>query len=149
MRQYGLNMIAHTIQDPENIRSNNEVAKAQLKARLKPDSIPGPGAYQPEKLPPIGAASPRPAALEGPAWVKTIVDSRVMSKLGRRDRNAPSKALAFDSSSPRFKHGSDLAMVHARSRTLDCSKEDLSKPVYDLQMLEGPQVKVRNQLQTN
>ena len=98
MRQYGLNMIANTIQDPENIRSNNEVAKAQLKARLKPDSIPGPGAYQPEKLPPIGAASPRPAALEGPAWVKTIVDSRVMSKLGRRDRNAPSKALAFDSS---------------------------------------------------
>ena len=45
MRQYGLNMIAHTIQDPEHIRSNNEVAKAQLKARLKPDSVPGPGAY--------------------------------------------------------------------------------------------------------
>ena len=40
-------------------------------------------------------------------------------------------------------------MVHARSRTLDYSKEELSKPVYDLQMLEGPQVKVRNQLQTN
>ena len=72
-----------------------------------------------------------------------------MSKLGRRDRHAPSKALAFDSSSPRFKHGSDLAMVHARSRTLDYSKEELSKPVYDLQMLEGPQVKVRNQLQVD
>ena len=95
-------------------------------------------------MPPIGAASPRPAASESPAWVKTIVDNKVMSKLGRRDSHAPSKALAFDSSSPRFKHGSDLAMVHARSRTLEYSRDELNKPVYDLQMLEGPQVKVRN-----
>ena len=34
MRQYGLNMITNTIQDPDQIKTNNEVTKAELKKRL-------------------------------------------------------------------------------------------------------------------
>lgn len=47
MRQYGLNMISNTLPDPEQVKSSNEVAKAQIKKRLTADSVPGPGQYNP------------------------------------------------------------------------------------------------------
>ena len=55
MRQYGLNMITNTLQDPDQIKTNNEVAKAALKKRLETHHAPGPGEYDPVKKPPIGA----------------------------------------------------------------------------------------------
>ena len=45
MHQYGLNMITNTLQDPEQIKTNNEVTKAELKKRLTSSSVPGPGEY--------------------------------------------------------------------------------------------------------
>ena len=42
-------MITNTIQDPENLKTNNEIAKAQLKKRFE-KSEPGPGTYNPDKL---------------------------------------------------------------------------------------------------
>ena len=48
MQKYGINMITNTIQDPSNLKQNNEIAKAQLKKRL--DTFePGPGSYDPIK----------------------------------------------------------------------------------------------------
>ena len=35
MHQYGLNMITNTLPDPDQLKTNNEVAKAQLKKRLQ------------------------------------------------------------------------------------------------------------------
>ena len=49
MRQYGLNMITNLLPDPDSIKQNNEVAKAQLKKRLVTDATPGPGDYNPLK----------------------------------------------------------------------------------------------------
>lgn len=45
MRQYGLNMITNTLQDPDQMKANNEVAKAALKKRLVGTQGPGPGDY--------------------------------------------------------------------------------------------------------
>ena len=55
------------------------------------------------------------------------------------------KGTAFNSTAPRFQ--SETSRNHNRSRTLNT--EDIQKPVYDLQMLEGPQIKARNQLLNN
>ena len=43
-------MITNTIVDPDMLKLNNEVAKAQLKKRLKQPS-PGPGSYDTNQLP--------------------------------------------------------------------------------------------------
>ena len=40
-------MITNTLVDPDMLKINNEVAKAQLKKRLKTEP-PGPGAYETE-----------------------------------------------------------------------------------------------------
>jgi len=67
MRQYGLNMITNTLPDPDQMKSNNEVAKAQLKKRLNAEQSPGPGSYDPLMKPPLGANSATPAP-QLPEW---------------------------------------------------------------------------------
>lgn len=49
MRQYGLNMITNTLQDPGQIKMTNMVMKEQLKKRLTIESVPGPGEYETAK----------------------------------------------------------------------------------------------------
>mmetsp|Transcript_16811 Transcript_16811/g.21275 ORF Transcript_16811/g.21275 Transcript_16811/m.21275 type:complete len:108 (+) Transcript_16811:1842-2165(+) len=65
----------------------------------------------------------------------------MLSKLGLQDNLLGKKGLAFNSTSPRFK---ESERMHQRNRTIN--GEDLTKPVYELQMLEGPQIKAKNQL---
>ena len=80
MRQYGLNMITNTLQDPDQIKSNNEVVKAELKRRLAANDVPGPGSYNPARKPPIGG--PTPAFT--PELIAEIKrkDKSLLSKLG-------------------------------------------------------------------
>ena len=117
MRQYGLNMITNTIQDPEQMKSNNEVAKAQLKKRLIDDQPPGPGQYDPLKKPPLGG-SPSPLSLETIAELKRGKDKSLLSKLGIQENLLSKKGLAFNSTSPRFQSESSRNM-HNRNRTIN------------------------------
>ena len=99
MRQYGLNMITNLLPDPDSIKQNNEVAKAQLKKRLVTDATPGPGDYNPFKQPPIGdSLSPNDQSLE----FKKAKEKNLLSKLGLQDNLLGKKGLAFNSTAPRF-----------------------------------------------
>ena len=100
MRQYGLNMITNTLQDPEMIKSNNEVAKAQLKKRMLNNDAPGPGDYNPQAKPPIGG----PISGISPETIAELVkkDRHILSKLGITDSLSVQKGKAFNSAAPRF-----------------------------------------------
>ena len=75
-------MITNTLQDPEQIKSNNEVAKAALKKRLITNEPPGPGQYDPLKHP-IGSYSTRNSTLDNIADLRKVKDKSVLlSKLG-------------------------------------------------------------------
>ena len=96
MRQYGLNMITNTLQDPEQIKSNNEVAKAALKKRLTSHEPPDPGDYDPVKKAPIGASqTPNNLTLETLAELKRGKDKNMLSKLGINDSLVGKKGMAF------------------------------------------------------
>ena len=83
LRQYGLNMITNTLQDPEQIKSNNEVAKAALKKRLVSNQPPGPGQYDPVKQAIIGSYSTRNSTLENISDLRKVKDKSVLlGKLG-------------------------------------------------------------------
>ena len=71
-------------------------------------------------------------------------DRSLLQRLGLQDNLLGKKGLAFNSTSPRFQNQDNSRNAHNRARTLNA--DDLQKPVYDLQMLEGPQMKARNQL---
>ena len=76
-------MITNTLQDPDQIKTNNEVAKAALKKRLETHHAPGPGEYDPVKKPPIGALqSPNSFTLDNIAELKKGKDKNLLSKLG-------------------------------------------------------------------
>ena len=82
LRQYGLNMITNTLQDPEQIKSNNEVAKAALKKRLITNEPPGPGQYNPVKQP-IGPHTSRNSTLDNISDLRKVKDKSVLlGKLG-------------------------------------------------------------------
>ena len=55
---------------------------------------------------------------------------------------ATKQGLAFCSTAPRFKEDGEGVAAHIRNRTLN--GDDITKPVYELQMLEGPQIKAKN-----
>lgn len=74
-------------------------------------------------------------------------DKGLLSKLGLNENLISKKGTAFNSTSPRFKSETSRN-GHNRSRTLN-GDDAANKPVYDLQMLEGPQMKARNQLLNN
>ena len=75
-------MITNTLQDPEQIKSNNEVAKAALKKRLVTNLPPGPGQYDPVKQP-IGSYSARNATLDNISDLRKVKDKSVLlGKLG-------------------------------------------------------------------
>jgi len=104
MRQYGLNMITNTVDDPHQLKSNNEVAKASLKKRLDPGSVPGPGNYNPQKVPDIGAMpNNNSTSMENAAMLRKGHDKNLYSKLGISDNDiVGKKGAAFNSTAPRF-----------------------------------------------
>lgn len=121
-------MITHTLQDPEQYKSNNEVAKNALKKRLEDHSTPGPGEYDPQKVPPIGQTSSQ-YGIDNFDEVRKIKDKGLLSKLGLNENLIGKKGTAFNSTSPRFKNEASRN-GHNRSRTLN--GDDANKPVYDL-----------------
>ena len=135
-------MITNTLQDPHEIKTNNEVTKAQLKKRLTAEEIPGPGSYLSQN----GSGSNKISAIDGSEITEALKrgrDKSMLRNLGLNDSLVGKKGLAFNSTAPRFKDESQ-ASLHMRNRTLN--SDDLTKPVYELQMLEGPQIKAKNQL---
>ncbi len=91
--------------DPDSIKQNNEVAKAQLKKRLVTNHSPGPGEYDPLKKPPIGNQSPLGVSESG-LDLKKIggKDRSLLQRLGLQDNLLGKKGLAFNSTSPRFQN---------------------------------------------
>ena len=133
-------MITNTLQDPHEIKTNNEVTKAQLKKRLTAEEIPGPGSYLSQN----GSGSNKISAIDGSEITEALKrgrDKSMLRNLGLNDSLVGKKGLAFNSTAPRFKDESQ-ASLHMRNRTLN--SDDLTKPVYELQMLEGPQIKAKN-----
>ena len=137
MRQYGLNMITNTLDDPHQLKTNNEVAKASLKKRLQPSDYPGPGNYDPQKVPDIGhLPSNNSTSVENAAMLRKGHDKNLFSKLGINDNDMISrKGAAFNSTAPRFQSES-TRNVHRRAATINGDESQMN--VYHLQMLEGP-----------
>ena len=141
-------MITNTIDDPHQLKTNNEVAKASLKKRLNPNIVPGPGNYNPQKVPDIGSIpSNNSTSVENAAMLRKAHDKNLFSKLGITDNDMiGKKGAAFNSTAPRFQSES-TRNVHKRAATLNGDESQMN--VYHLQMLEGPQIKARNQLLNN
>ena len=137
MRQYGLNMITNTLDDPHQLKTNNEVAKASLKKRLQPSAYPGPGNYDPQKVPDIGhLPSNNSTSVENAAMLRKGHDKNLFSKLGINDNDMISKkGAAFNSTAPRFQSES-TRNIHRRAATINGDESQMN--VYHLQMLEGP-----------
>lgn len=118
-----MNILSQTILDPDQLKSQNELAKTQLKKKLAGPE-PGPGSYNPNK--------PQRFATFDIAEVQDM-------RAGNLTTIAESKHAAFNTSSPRFDE--EKARAHLRIKS---NVQDIVKPVYDLQLLEGPQMRARN-----
>jgi len=100
-KAYGIKMLSGSFPDPDNLKTNNEVTKTQLKKRLGGVS-PGPGDYHPK-----GTARAN-NTLENIAdkWKTPIAqgtrNSRNKSQLDQESLDL-NKAAAFNSSTPRFR----------------------------------------------
>lgn len=112
-------MITNTLQDPDAIKSNNEVAKAALKRRLETHQSPGPGDYNPQKNLPLGQShSPHNLTLDTLAELKKGKDRNLLSKLGLNENLVGKKGMAFNSAAPRFQSETSRNN-HNRSRTIN------------------------------
>ena len=116
--------------DPDMIKINNEVAKAQMKKRLKSEA-PGPGHYDTARKSPFGENGKKLEDLvASETKLKNSQSKSLLNKLGLPENFTGQKAAAFGGSSPRFKE--------KEKSYKDLGAQDLNKPVYDLQLLEGP-----------
>lgn len=117
-------MITQNIVDPEMIKINNEVAKAQMKKRLKTEA-PGPGHYETSRKSPFGANGEKLEDLvASETKLKNSQSKGLLNKLGLPENFTGQKAAAFGGSSPRFKPA-DL-------KSKELGSQDMNKPVYDL-----------------
>ena len=76
---------------------------------------------------------------EVPHVLKKGKSKNYLDKQGIRVNVSTKQGLAFCSKSPRFKEDEESLAAHIKNRTLNV--DDTTKPVYELQILEGPQIK--------
>ena len=121
-------MITNLMPDPDSLKQNNEVAKAELKKRLMSNMPPGPGEYDPKKNESFNAFNGD--KIDAVSDFRKPKDKSLLSKIGLQDNLIGKKGLAFNSTSPRFQNQSEQSRNHGRARTLNA--DDLQKPVYEL-----------------
>ena len=118
-------MITANTVDPEMIKINNEVAKAQMKKRLKTEA-PGPGHYDLTRKGPFGKNNEKLDELvASETKLKNSQSKSLLNKLGLPENFTGQKAAAFGGSSPRFKESKE-------KNNKDLGVQDMNKPVYDL-----------------
>ena len=121
------------------------------KKRFETIEAPGPGSYDPVKPGKLATLTGDPSLTDLlpkqlPGNVSPV--RNLMAKLRTDDGDFANKSVAFNSQASRFPASTERGLAvptgrngHLRSKTI---ADDDMRPVYELQMLEGPQVKARH-----